>query len=293
MLTADSRELGLDYAPSLDANPWRPVVRAGPLSFPLVPFGLLLGLAAAGWICRGFRGSGDWTFWGAIAACALTPLAFYVSSRYRLPMAGLLVLPAGVGLAALLDFGLPEPPRRRRLALGVAAGILVVSWVLPTGALHGRLHGQGLAVRALAWMELGDMERALKDGREGVRRAPASALAAFNLGVVAQRADAAAEAEAAYRAAIELDPPGRVDAAVNLGGMLIRTGRSAEAVTVLETAPLQPPLRADYWDNLVIALYESGDRAGAVEAVQRADSLGVVIDSGLRRAISRGTATDE
>ncbi len=56
-------------------------------------------------------------------ACAATPLIFYVSSRYRLPFAVLLAVPAGVGLSELLS--------RRKRAIGVFFAFVVFSLGVP------------------------------------------------------------------------------------------------------------------------------------------------------------------
>jgi len=73
LLLFDNTEHGLDYAPALDANPWRLVA--------FVPFAVLAGLAFAGVAATGFRGTGGAFVWSAILACALTPIVFYGSSR--------------------------------------------------------------------------------------------------------------------------------------------------------------------------------------------------------------------
>ena len=102
VLLLDNYEHSLGYHPQLDSNPWRLTIGlAGRGEIAVVPFALLLGLAAAAVMLAGTRGSGGWRIWGAILACAATPLLFYVSSRYRLPATALLTVPAGSGLAAL------------------------------------------------------------------------------------------------------------------------------------------------------------------------------------------------
>lgn len=284
LLLVDSRELGLDYHPMLDTNGLRPVLRLGSAgSWPLVPFGLLLGLAVAGVLLGGVRASGGWPVWGAIAACAATPLLFYVSSRYRLPTAAVLALPAGFGLVAL--FRRPAAGAKRRLALAAAAACLVLSVAVPAGEMHRAFEAQGLTDRALAWKAAGDLQSAWKDATRARELAPRSARVRFNLGVVAAARGELAVAEQAYREAVELEPPGRAEAAANLSSLMIRRGEPASALPFLRRALLEHPSNALCWNNLVVALYDSGDPMAALRAVGDASRNGVTVDPALVRHV--------
>ena len=151
-LTLGNRELGLDYPPALDPNPWRATVRLpGGYETPLVPWALLLGLAAAAVALDGFRGSGGGALWWAVLACAATPVLFYVSSRYRLPVAALLTVPAGAGLAALIRPGI-LPAWRRWGALTVGVLVIVLSLSVPSGDLHRLQTAESLSNRAQAYL---------------------------------------------------------------------------------------------------------------------------------------------
>jgi tetratricopeptide (TPR) repeat protein len=217
-LLLDSREHSLDYSPALDTNPWRLHWRLGAAGEgDLVPFGLLVGLAAAGLVLVGLRGSGGWETWTAIAACAATPLLFYVSSRYRLPTAALLTLPAGAGLAAVL--GREAGSKRRGAAACLGLAIVAASFLVPAQALWRASLGGGLANRAAAYMASGDFEKAERDARRAVEWVPAQPQAWYNLGILLAARNADEEAEAAYRQALALDP-GFAEAASNLGALL-------------------------------------------------------------------------
>jgi tetratricopeptide (TPR) repeat protein len=270
-LTIDNHEHGLDYAPALDDNPWRRLAA--------VPLALLLGLAAAGVVMGGIKRSGGWWTWSAIIACAMTPLLFYVSSRYRLPAAALLTLPAGYGFAALLHKGSP----RRLAALLVGALLCALSLLIPFHDLKSAVVGEGLANRAVAWMNAGDMDAALEDAAAALEMAPGSAMANFNSGVVQDAAGQTGSAEAAYRRALALDPA-FAEAAANLSKILIFRADFGEAAALLERILLLRPNNANCWNNLFLAYSGAGDADNARRAADRARAAGVTLDPAMLRA---------
>jgi tetratricopeptide (TPR) repeat protein len=271
-LTLDNHEHGLDYAPALDADPWRHAA--------FVPFALLLGLAAAGLVAGGVRNSGGWWSWSAIAACALTPLLFYVSSRYRLPFAALLTLPAGYGLVALLRAGSP----RRVAALITGIVLCAFSLLVPFRELKDAVTGEGLANRAVAWMKVADMDAALDDAQRALELAPGSALANFNAGVVQDAAGRTELAEASYRRSLAIDPT-FADAAGNLGKILIFRADFAEAAALLERALAVRPDHQTCWNNLILAYAGGGESERARIAAERARAAGVSVDPAMLRAL--------
>lgn len=78
-----------------------------------------------------------------------------------------------------------------------------------------------------------------------------------------------AEAERAYRKALELDPE-LYEALNGLGNTLLATGRHQEAEASLRKAVQLKPGRGAAWVNLGILLKQRGDRTGAEEAFQKA-----------------------
>jgi hypothetical protein len=240
-LVLSSVELTLDYAPALDAAPWRWLAP--------IPFALVLGLAVGGLLARGVRGTGGAVVWSAVAACALTPLAFYVSSRYRLPFATLLCLPAGAGLAALFDRDLPAR-RRGVAALGLAV-TASLSWLIPVGEARAASEATALARRAAAAMEAGDGTAARTD----------------------------------LDRALELDP----DSLVALRGMqdlLQQTGKGSEFDRYMQRAlEVHPRSLAERWRSTVLESVARGDLAGALRSFESAAAQGVDLDPDLRARI--------
>ena len=275
-LLLSTRELGLDAAPALGANPWR---FAAPL-----PFAALLALAAAAVGGLGFARTGGWLVWGAVATCAATPLAFYVSSRYRLPLAAALAVPAGIGLSALLrrDAGVRW---RRAAILGVVAG--AASVLAPAENLARACAASGLSNRAAAWLAAGDLARASRDVARSLALDGEAAPAWYNAGVVAERKDDVAGAERAYRRALALQPA-LADAAGNLGGLLVRSGRPQEAAAVLERGVAADPGHRACWTNLVVALLSAGRATDARDAARRAAAAGARLEPELEAALGGG-----
>jgi tetratricopeptide (TPR) repeat protein len=256
-----------------------------------VPFALLFALAAAALVARGVAGSGGRATWGAILACVATPLLFYVSSRYRLPAAALLTIPAGHGLIALF-----EPSRKRYAALAAAAGCLIFSALLayplysamsPRRDLRAEVEAEGLINRARAHKRAGDLATAMEDARLALDRGPGSAHVFFSAGVIAEAAGSVEQAEEAYRAALRLRPE-HADAASNLAGIMIRRGAAAGAIPYLRTALIANRLHPACRNNLVVALIASGDLTGARREAERARAEGIALNPELVEWLNSG-----
>ncbi len=267
MLLFANAELGQDYAPGIDRNPWR-------WSAPL-PFAVLVGLAAAGAFGLGLGRSGGMPTWGAILGCALTPLIFYFSSRYRLPLATLMCIPGAAGLTLLAAPG-TGAGRRRWLGLAAGAAFTVVSFMMPIGNLAEQVEAGALANRAAAWTDAGDDVSAERDLRDGLARYPDSAPVLLNLGVLLHSDGRTDEAKAVYRRAFDVDPEFG-EAAANLAAILLQEGRTEEAVPILRRSLVFRDDCGPCWTNLVVALAALGDleaaRAVAADAAGHGFSL--------------------
>lgn len=291
-LTIDTHEHGLDYDPLLDRNPWRATWRMPRVyELPLVPLALLLGLAVAGVVLRGLRGTGGPWVWCAILACAATPILFYVSSRYRLPAVTLLSVPAGCGAAALFSASASRPGRRRDMAIAVGLLCTCASLMIPSGALKSAQRAQGLTNLASAHKAAGRLDEAEMLGREALALAPRSARVRYNLAVVLEARGRLAEAESEYRAALDASP-GLVEAAGNLAALLIRRGAPQDAIPWLRRALALRPEHGPCWTNLVVALALEGRLSEARDAAREARDNGVSIDPELLHEIREAHAGD-
>lgn len=282
-LTTANAELGLDYAPALDDNPWR---RVAP-----VPFAVVAGLAAAALVAPGWRRSGGPVVWGAVLACAATPVLFYVSSRYRLPMAILAAIPAGAAVAALVGH-VAVSRRRRAVAAGVAVVVAATSFAIPTGSLRGTLAADALALRGLAWSRLDARTEAVRDFDRALAADPESVVALHNYGVALARFGDPDAAAGLYRRALAVDPT-HVESAGNLAGLLIDRGAVEDAIPPLERALAARPGHVTAWTNLVVCRMMAGDVAGALESTRSAAEIGVTLDPVLVAEVERAYSADD
>jgi Flp pilus assembly protein TadD len=150
------------------------------------------------------------------------------------------------------------------------------------------MEGQGLSDRGLAHRAAGDLESAWLDVSRAASLDPESARVRFNLGVVAESRGDAAAAEEAYLAALGLRPPGRFEAAANLASLWIRQGDPGRAVAPLRRMLGEDPSHPLCWNQLVVALFESGERFAALEATEEAALHGVDLDPELVAAVRAG-----
>jgi tetratricopeptide (TPR) repeat protein len=269
VLIVDSAEHGLDYAPALDANPFR---FAAP-----VPFALILGLAVFGLASLGFARTGGFPIWSSVLVSAAAPLVFYVSSRHRLPVAFLLAVPAGAGLASIGTV--------KRIGPYFAGGCaLAISFCIPSADLMRTEEASALAVVSDVQRKAGELDAAAESARRATELDPGNAVAWFNRGVIEAARGRQDEAERAYRASLGADPL-MADAAANLAGILVKRGRAGEATTALEKALAAWPRNTVGWTNLVVAYAAGGEPERARDAARRAAGFGVSLDPELVKSV--------
>ena len=296
LLTAGTYEIPLEEAPALDRNPWSHAT--------FVPFALIFALAAAG-ITAPRRAPGSVWTWTALAGCAAAPLIFYVSSRYRLPLAVLLTLPAGLGVVELLS------GRRRALVAATAAAVfsLAVPWIaegsLPYAQMssaawaHGHA-GLAQACHVRAREAASEAERArwsacARDALESGRRASDSSPKLwFVEGHIAADEGRRADAEAAWMRAWRGtgEPPWRVAAAGNLAALWLADGRASSAEGLSRQALQLVPLDETCRNNLIAALISQGRAADARTEIARSRARGVRVDPQLEALIVDGDERD-
>ena len=284
-LMVDNHETALDYSPSLDRNPWRPMVRwAGDHQLAVIPFALLLGLAVGGLYQLGVAGSGGSSLWSALVGCAVAPIVFYVSSRYRLPVSVLLTVPAGCGLAGLADRISVNRKRGRPGALVLTGAVVAASFLMPSSSARELESATGLMNRAIAHMEAQQPESALRDAQAAIAIHPSSPVIQYNYGALLAAQGDVQGAEAAYRTAWRLDPT-MIYAGCNLGNLLVESGRPSEAIPILTDALREDPSSEVCWTVLVVAHAESGDLAKAADTIDAATAQGVALPPDLVEAV--------
>ncbi|MFT5463767.1 MAG: tetratricopeptide (TPR) repeat protein [Planctomycetota bacterium] len=275
LLSLENQELSLDYDPLLDANPWRPVLRFGGADVPgagfqlfVVPFALIFGLAVLGLFARGWAGSGGLPVWGPILACLATPVLFYVSSRYRLPFAVLLTLPAGVGVASLMRSGDASLAAR-----GAGLLALLISMLPTAGDLPDTGRRQSLSNRLGVLTQAGEFRAAERSGLAALELGETYELH-FNMGYLHARMGRTEEALEDYGASFRLDQS-RPEAAREFGLLLTRGRRFQEALGPLEVALAKAPKDQELWSALAACYREIGDTDGMNDVLERAGRAGV------------------
>ena len=141
-----------------------------------------------------------------------------------------------------------------------------------------RRKGMDRTPRPEDWYELGcalqaeDPAQAESAFRQALEGDPELADAAVNLGWLLHEGGKLAEAEAAYRQALEADPA-HPTAAYNLGVALEDRGASDEALEWYEVAIETDPLLADAYYNLSRLCERRGDRAAALRHLRSYSQL--------------------
>ncbi len=117
--------------------------------------------------------------------------------------------------------------------------------------------------------------------RAVLQEAPKAARAYLHLGMSLEAVSDLAGAAEAYRHAVENDA---LDPAMqgSLGSMLLRQGQAAEAVKPLREAVRLNPHAGQFWQDLLTALLDSGDVAGAKGAAEECGRLGIELPEPLR-----------
>lgn len=224
---------------------------------------------------------------------AATVVAFFVTSRHRLPL-----VPVVLPYASLAVLSFVEAARRKRLDFVtlVAAATLAAGLALSNGRLHGvrddvlneaEFHlGLG-EVHARA----GRLPEAIGEFQAAVRVDPGMERGWFDLGVALTEAKRYEAALGALQRALDL-APGFAPAWSQVGNVHLETGMLEQAAAYYRRAlELDPSLAVAHY-NFALALGRSGDRAGysrELEAAVRSDPYFVpaVLDLAQERVAAR------
>jgi tetratricopeptide (TPR) repeat protein len=241
-----------------------PVLRLPLLEFSgaalLAAVGLLLARRRLGAFAPALLFALGWT---------LTTVAFFLFSRYRLPVVPALLVLAGVPLAEIAKLA---GSRREQPAPSTAASAATEEPAVPdilreagaSSAPRARGAGRrvGLAALVLAAFALPHLA-----GYE-----PRRDLVEFNLGRLAQEGGRTAEAVAHYRAALAANPDDFLTW-LNLGSLAARGGDLRAALAAFERAAALEPRADDAWSNLGGVYLALGRLAEARSALDRALAL--------------------
>ncbi len=285
-----------DWSPVLAGLTWR----LGSFSFP---FGLLLPLALLGVIWRGRRLGAPLLMFLVLYAAAV--VLVFVTARYRVPLVPVLAVAAAAGIEAILE------GRRQRGRAGIMSAVVVATVLLAT--VPGPFCEEEQNMEADLWFCLGTAQFSTGQDKDAWRSFetalaadPQQAQSHYNLGVIAARNGNGDRAARHYRDAIRLEPdfprarnnlatllapsdPAAAEeqfrAAIandprfsmarrNLISLLIDTGRSPEALPLLDQLIEKEPGRTDDQVLRGKALLGTGNPAAAVAALRWALARG-------------------
>lgn len=236
-------------------------------------FGLLAPLGVAGLCLTWDRRRQLRPFHLMLGAYAAGMVAFAVMGRYRHPLAPMLMLFAGAGLAAVREMARTGTGRTRQAAgAGAAAAGLLVFCNWPVLSMDD--------MRAITTLNVGTelqaqgrLDEAVAQYRQVLAATPDDALAHSNLGTALAALGRLDEAVGHYERALAL-APGDADAHSNLGNALLAAGRGDEGVASLRRALGIDPGSAEAHAALGLALHERGELDDAAAHLRRALELG-------------------
>lgn len=220
------------------------------LRLPLLEFGGAALLAAVGLLLVRRRPG---TFAPAllfIAGWTLSTVAFFLFSRYRLPVVPALLVLAGVPVA--------EFTRARGRRQAALAAVVLAAFTLPR--LAGYEPRLDLVHDNLGRLQLdaGRPEAAIEHYRAALAANPDDFHANLSLGSLAARAGDFATAYAAFRKAAALEPAAD-EAWSNLGGVSLAIGRLDEARSALDRALALNPQSLSALQNRALLGLREGD----------------------------------
>ncbi len=228
-----------------------PVLRWTPIMFGLVgPLGLF-GLFYLG------RRRGGIVLILFLASQFLSALLFYTHSRYRIPMAVGLIVPAALAVHSIaLQFRRWSLPRKLWVVAGTAL-LFVLMNHQPVGFAGTQARAYSLTHLAGSLLEMGDSRGAEETYQEALNLSPGHASAHYGLGRLYQLEGRQEEAVGQYRAAVK-SIPSFAEAYLNLGTAYHAMGEDEQGVVELREAIRLRPDWSTARYNLGNTLYDLG-----------------------------------
>lgn len=230
-------------------------------------FGVIAPLGVLGMWLTWPRRKEIWLLHAMLAVYAAGLVAFYVFGRYRLPMAPLLMLFAGAGLAGVLQFAREASRARIVAALAVVVGAAVFcNWpIVSRDAMRAVMLGN--VGNALVQQE--KPEAAIACYRESLRLDPGSAETHHSMGNALAACGDLDGAMDAYGRALQL-APGYLDARNSLANLLAAQDRFAEAIHQFEEVLRTDPHHVQAVNNLGTVYSRQGHLDKAVAQFEQA-----------------------
>lgn len=258
-------ELGNNQDERFFAYRFGPLLRFLPLGFGVLAPLSILGLVLS---APGLRRR--WPLWGFVPVYTASVVAFFVCSRFRVPVLPVLMVFAAHSLWWCLDAW--RSGRRGRVLVALAAALVmaVLVRILPAGL--DQSDAKGLWLMGVYEMQHGNPEDAAAWFEDSIDENPRYAIAHQDLGKALVQLSRNAEAEASLHRALSIQPDNVVALEV-LFYLLLNTGRNREArdiaATAVARAPLDPTGHYDMGRAILAeadALVQPGTPEGDVQA---------------------------
>ncbi|MBD3166598.1 tetratricopeptide repeat protein [bacterium] len=236
------------------------------IGFPLVA---VPGLAAAVPLWRRFP-----PIRPALALAAvhlLTLLPFFITARYRFPVAPMLILSASGLFFLLRDWKSQDRAMLRNNVTLISGALLAALWVFAPSPLPSTSHSDDWAFhQGNALLRLGRYDEAIPRFYEALRSNPTHRSAHLNIGVCRLHAGHLDSAQMHFLRQWKLTP-GNVNAANNLGAVAERQSRLDEALEWYHTAYRADPTHEDARLNYARLLHDEGLKDARAGRLQQAE----------------------
>lgn len=249
-----------------------------------VPFALIFGLAIFGFLRSLAEKAKKEAMLVSLYVLStfIVLLAFFVTSRYRLPAVPFLGIFAGYGLAEMVNYW-----RERSVTVFAIALCCLVGAFLPSLVPYPIPHvtPEAPVDLGVSYLINGQIDKAIQQFREALKMKPGFAVAHKNLGEAFLRQGRLREAEAEYKKAISINPSDW-SAYFGLGMALARQQKFAEAIPSFAKSLRLNPFNAEAHNNLAVALFVTGDYSGAWREVRLCHENGGTCDPSFIRALT-------
>jgi Tfp pilus assembly protein PilF/4-amino-4-deoxy-L-arabinose transferase-like glycosyltransferase len=236
----------------------------------ILHLGILLPLAVMG-ICVTWKDREKlWLLYLMMLSYAASLTFFFVFSRYRFPMAVIIILFAAAGIINLRSY-LKKCSTKSVLLIGslVLCSVLFSNWqIVPSGISSATTYYN----LAKAYEGSGENKKSVQYYEAALKIVPNFALAHNNIGTILMNNGRKREAIHHFHQAISTEPD-FADAYNNLGAALSSVGKRSEAIRHLEKALLMKPNNANIHNNLGVAFFKEGRLEKAFSHFQQAYRL--------------------
>lgn len=290
------------------------------LKLPLLQFGFVFSLALAGLMLARPRAL-EWIVWAAFLLFALSVIAFFVFSRYRVP-----AMPLVIPFAALAAVRLSELLRKRDWgqalpALGIAAAVFILTLVPLKSPRDLKLtKAQCFANLATRFYQEDSVDKAISVFNKALAIAPYHSNSLHDLGVIYFFKKDYAQAEQYLTACLKVDPthyaanfflgrvfdeqsrwpealtaygkarsvqPGNLEIQFNIATVLQKMGKYQDALIVYDEMLKIAPDNPLVYHNLSVAYFNMKQFEQAGTYLEKAKALGMTPNSMYEKALQQ------